>query len=229
MKQALFLLFILTTNLAFGQILSPDNRIVVLGQASIEVPANRVVFSVGLFSVDSLSLDKVYENHRELETKAYKLLQDLNIPAKDVSYSMFSVREQYDYDKERSYYMGQQHVTFTIDSIQLVPHIQETLVRAGFRAFSSDFTSTELESNKKKLLEKAVATAKEKATILANASDRKIKRIIKVADTDDSDYTFSNFSGYGYAEAVGAPAEALTEIPQTVSISTTLKVTFELK
>lgn len=218
----------LTANLAFGQILSPDNRIVVLGQASIEVPANRVTFSVGLFSVDSLSLDKVYENHRNLETKAYKLLQDLKIPAKDVSYSMFSVREQYDYDKEKSYYMGQQHVTFTTDSIQLVPHIQETLVRGGFRSFSSDFTSTELERSKKELLEKAVAVAKEKATILANASNRKIKRIIKVADTDDSDYTFSNYFGDNYTLAAAGEG-SLTEIPQTVSISTTLKVTFELK
>ena len=38
MKQALVILFLFTTNLVSGQVISPDNRIVVLGQASIEVP-----------------------------------------------------------------------------------------------------------------------------------------------------------------------------------------------
>lgn len=229
MKQVLIIVLLLTTKIAAGQVISPDNRIVVLGQASIEVPANQVTFSVSLLSADTISLDKVYEDHRKLEAKIYTLLKELRIPSKDISYSMFSVGKQYNYDTKISYFMGQQHVTFTMDSIQLVPKVQAALIRGGFSQFSSDFTSTELERSKKELLEKAVVVAKEKANILASASNRKIKKIIKIADTDDSDYTFSNYFGDSYAVGASAGGEALTEIPQTVSISTTLKVTFELK
>jgi uncharacterized protein YggE len=228
MKRILTAFFVLVTNLALGQVISPDNRIIVLGNASIEMPADQVTFSVSLVSTDTLSLDKVYEEHRKLETSIYGLLKELNVPAKRISYSMFSVGKQYDYDTKREYFMGQQHVTFTLDSIELVPDVQAKLIRGGFSQFGSSFTSTNMESRKKELLEKAVAVAKEKATVLANASDRKIKRIIKVADTDDADYTFSNYSGVGYASEISAPA-SITEIPQTVSISTTIKVTFELK
>lgn len=228
MRTILIITFLFLANVVSGQIIAPDNRIIVLGEASIEMPADQVTFSIRLVSTDSLSLDHVYDKHQKLEANIHNLLNELKIPSKNISFSLLSVSKEYNYETKEEYFMASQHVTFTLDSVKLVPKIQTQLIRGGFSQFGSSFTSTEMEKHKKELLEKAVFVAKEKATALANAADRKIKRIVKISDTDESDYMFHNYTGDNYA--VGAAGGGnLTEIPQTVSISTTIKVIFELK
>lgn len=60
MKLHFTLLFLLFCLVAKAQTTSPENRIVVLGEASIDVPADQVKFSVTLSALDSISLDKLY-------------------------------------------------------------------------------------------------------------------------------------------------------------------------
>jgi uncharacterized protein YggE len=84
----------------------------------------------------------------------------------------------------------------------------------------------------KQMLEKAVTVAQEKAETIASASGRKVKRIVKVMDTDESDPRFSNYSRFKYGNndlALRLDDRSLSNIQQTVTVTATLKVVFEMK
>ncbi|KAA3436644.1 SIMPL domain-containing protein [Rufibacter hautae] len=233
MKLIFLCLFILLSGTVTAQVISPENRIVVLGAASMETPADRVTFHVYLSTIDTFSLDKVYEQHKLLEAKVFKILNEFHVPSQKVKYSLFSVvRRPSVYGpangNEVLVFEGTQEVTFTIDAIKDYPSIQEKLIRAGVHNFNSSFSSSKEEAMKKEVLAKAVAAAKEKAEIIASAAERKVKRIVKVAETDESDPTFSNYAGNGITAS--APMQgSLVDISQNVSVSITVKVVFELK
>lgn len=233
MRLSITLLFLLCCLIAKAQKTSPENLIVVLGEASIDVPADQVKFTVVLESTDSTSIEKVYQLHRELENKMVRLLQDLQLPSSDIAYSLFSINKRQDYTgrKRVEYFMGRQSVTFTLSAIDKLSEVQARLIKEGFISFNSHFTSSQLKQRQTELLEKAVEVAKEKANVLAKASDRSIKRIVKVADTEDTDPAFRNYRSESIHEkaAISYAGAGLTNFPQTIPLSAVVKVVFELR
>jgi len=235
MKIKLTLLLLLLCFIAKAQSVSPDNRIVVIGQASIDVPADRVKFQITLVSIDSASVDKVYQNHKLKEDKLVKLLQDMQIPASDINYSLLSVSRRQDYNNNRkrvSYFSGDQPVNFVLSDITKFSELQSRFIKEGFTDFRSHFTSSKLETQKTEVIQKAVEVARAKAEVMANAANRRIKRIIKIADTEDTDPTFRNYNqSYSLAEVVETSPrlEQLMRYPQNIPVSAQVKVVFELK
>ncbi|WP_205499695.1 SIMPL domain-containing protein [Rufibacter psychrotolerans] len=239
MKRLLSALLVLVSSLVSAQTISPDNRIVVMGQATIDAPADQVSFNIYLISTDTLSLDKMYSKHKAMETKIVTILRDLHIPANKISYSLLSVGKRPSYAKDDEepvwYFEGRQEISFTIDSLQTYPAIRDRLIREGVITFGSAFTSSKEGEMKKEVLAKAVKTATDKAEVLAISGNRKIKRIVRIADTDDTDPMFNNYSNddmYAAAgeNAIGGSNEGtLIEIPQSISVTATVKVTFQLK
>ncbi|AKQ44844.1 hypothetical protein TH63_03150 [Rufibacter radiotolerans] len=237
MKRLLFALLLFASTIASAQMIAPENRIVVMGEATIEVPADQVSFNINLTSTDTLSLDKMYAKHKAMEAKIVRILKDLKIPSNKISYSLFSVGKRPSYadkDEDRVWYFeGTQEISFTLDSLKSYPAIRDRLIREGVITFGSAFTSSKVEAMKKEVLAKAVKVASEKAETLAKAGNRKIRRIVKIADTDDSDPMFNNYSNNESYAVAGASAdreeENLIEIPQNISVSATVKVTFQLK
>lgn len=233
MRLNLTLLLLLCCLIAQAQKVSPENRIVVLGEASIDVPADQVKFTVVLESSDTASIEKVYQKHRVQEEKLVKLLQELQLPAADISYSLFSLNRQHRFYERGavSYFAGRQTVNFTLSSVDKLSDVQARLIRDGFVNFNSHFTSTKLKQHQTEVLERAVEVAKEKAAVLAKASDRSIKRIVKVADTEDTDPAFRNYRGEisEVAAVAGYSDQNLLEFPQTIPLSAVVKVVFELR
>jgi uncharacterized protein len=237
MKRLLLVLLLLVSSVASAQMIAPENRIVVMGQATMEAPADQVSFNITLTSTDTLSLDKMYTKHKAMEAKIVRILKDLNIPSNKISFSLFSVGKRPSYadkDEDRVWYFeGTQEISFTIDSLKAYPAIRDRLIREGVITFGSAFISSKEEAMKKEVLAKAVKVATDKAEVLAKAGNRKIRRIVKIADTDDNDPTFNNYSGVVKyttpAVVTDREEETLVEIPQNISVSATVKVTFQLK
>jgi uncharacterized protein len=233
MKYKLTLLFLLFCLLAKAQTTSPENRIVVLGEASINVPADQVKFTVSLESTDSTSIDNVYRKHQAQEEKLVALLKDLQLPAGAISYSLLSLNKQQSPYRQQAvpYFIGRQTIHFTLSTIEKLSEVQARLIKGGFTSFNSHFASTQLEKHQTQVMEKAVEVAREKAKVLAKASGRSIKRIVKVADTEDTDPAFRNYSPGMLNEMVitgyGGAANLL-DFPQTIPVSAVVKVVFEL-
>jgi hypothetical protein len=228
--------FFCFANASFGQTISQDNRIIVLGEAKIDVPANRVQFTVSYSASDESSLDTAYKNHYAMEKKLLRIFKDMNIPDANVKFALLSVNKHTDYQTKKMSYQCDQTVNFSIDSIKLTTKVEELLVRNGFYNFKSQFLLKDYDKQKKEVLEKAVKVAQDKAQTMASMALRRVKRIIKIMDTEETDPKLSNYSrSYVIDPATKSSGiiensnRTLIDIPQTISISTTVKVVFELE
>jgi uncharacterized protein YggE len=230
----LFTLFI--SSAVIGQTVPSDNKIVVLGQAKLEVPANRVIFTVSNTATDSERLEKAYEKQAALEQSLLKIFKDEKILKSNVKFSLVSVSKNQDYNSKQYNYTCSQTVNFTTDSVKQTTRIQEQLINKGFTNFNSSFTLKDIDKYKKEILEKAVKVAIEKAQTMAAVAERKIKRIVKVMDTEETDPTLVNYGGgrgmmpeSSLAMEKSAYSDGLINIPQTITLVETVKVVFELE
>jgi uncharacterized protein YggE len=238
MKHFLQIFFLATSisSAVMSQTLPIENKIVVLGQAKLEVPANRVNFTVSNIATDSESLEKAYEKQAVLEQSLLKIFKDEKISKSNVKFSLVSVSKNQDYNSKQYKYTCSQTVNFTTDSVKQTTRIQELLINKGFTNFNSSFTLKDMDKYKKEILEKAVKVAIEKAHTMAAVAERKIKRIVKVMDTEGTDPTLVNYGGgrgMVYESSLSmnkaAYSDGLIDIPQTISLSETIKVVFELE
>ncbi len=217
-----------------AKIVSNDDRMSVIGESIIEVPASNVKFTITLNTSDTASMDASYNKHRESEDKLVKLFRKFNIPDKNITYSLPSLSL---YPGSKTYtpkyietppqYNVQQQISFIIDNVKQTTEIEELLIEDGFNNFRSEFLLKNLEQYKSESIEKAVANAKEKANLLAKLSDRKIKRTIKVIAYEENGRGGS--LSYVPQVSYSASMESLTEIGQTVKITKRVSVDFELE
>jgi uncharacterized protein YggE len=215
---------------------SPDNRIIVLGEARMELPADRAVFHVELSASHPSDANAVYQQHKTQEAKLVQLLKDLNIPAKNISFSLLSVDKSEDYETRKWSIASSQRISFHIDSLKQYTLIQTRLIQEGFSNINSELTSSQQDKIEKPLLEQAVKAATEKATILAAAAGRQIKRVVKVADIGEEDPVF-DYHAYRLprtelkiSTASGKSNNAeLIDFFQTLPAVVRVKVVFELK
>jgi uncharacterized protein len=238
MKKLSILLLIICSFQAIGQTISPENRIVVIGMAEIEIPADRVVFQVKLTSKEENDVKKAYDSHKRKELNLLSFLSDLKIPNKNINYTLINVGKSIVYEdhlKENTkklYYETSQTVTITIDSLTKYSPFILKLIDAGFDDVSTSFTSSKINNFHDKLLERAIEMAKKKALVMAKTSNRELGRIVKIMDTEETDPNFTNSyyegRGVGYGGSAGGSYEMIS-IPQSVTKSMSVKVVFELK
>ncbi|MDJ1471809.1 SIMPL domain-containing protein [Cytophagaceae bacterium DM2B3-1] len=213
---------------------SPENRIIVLGEAKIEVPADQILFTISLQATHPSDVNAVYEQHQAQEKKLVALLKNLKIPDRNIEYSLMSVNKEFDYETKEPSISSSQQITFHIDSIQLYTQVQTRLIKEGFTEIDSDFTSSQIHKVEKDILEQAITNAREKATILANASGRKLHKVVKIADIDEND------PAYNYSTAppkvatlrfagISTDDSTLLNVVQFIQLATRVKVVFSLK
>ncbi|MCY7350600.1 MAG: SIMPL domain-containing protein [Cytophagaceae bacterium] len=219
---------------------SPDNRIVVLGEATLNLPADRVVLTVNLTARDSLTVQRAYEKHKRLEASLVQFLKQAALPDSAVRYQLFNVRQEMDFDGRRQRpggYLTNQVVTITLTNVRQYADFLVKLIGAGFTSVSAQFRASKADEFQGKLLENAVAVARRKAEAIAKASSRRIKRVSKVMDTEETDPVFDRqiipfATGQLNEQAVTSfdnLTADLTNIPQTIRLAAQVKVVFELE
>lgn len=220
---------------------SPDNRIVVLGEATLNLPADRVVLTVNLTARDSLTVQRAYDKHKRLEASLVRFLKQASLPDSAVKYQLFNIRQEFEYGgpgrRQLGAYVTSQQVTLTLTNVKQYAEFLVKLIGAGFSDVNANFTASKAENFQGTLLTNAVAAARRKAEVMASAANRRIKRVSKVMDTEETDPIFgqpirlqsamveANFKRSAGDEA----ANDLTNIPQTIRLATQVKVVFELE
>jgi uncharacterized protein len=219
----------------------PINRVVVLGDATLELPADQVRVQVNLRFTDPTDAKKAYEGHRAAEKRLVQLLKDFKIDDKDIVYSLLNVHKNVDLygpdGRRREEVATDQQIIFKLNDLKRYPELQLTLIGGGFNNFSASFSSTKEDDNKNKVLEKAIEVARGKAETMAKASGRTLGGVLSVRDTEETDPAL----GRRYPVATAFATESLRagksaadsgnlfEFPQKIVIPAQVKVTFELK
>jgi uncharacterized protein len=243
MKKLTILFLFICSSAITGQTISPENRIVVIGKAEIEIPADKVVFRIKIAFKDEEDVKKIYSLHKEAEVKLVSFLKDLKVPNKDVDYTLINVGKQYSYydgqNSKKVVYVTDQTVSITLDSIKTYADFMLRLISSGFSDVGTYFISSKADDFHGQLIEKAIEMATQKAQVMANKAGRKLGKIIKVADTDEDDPNFK-YHGYGMTNgSIERPLKRwrgdysgnsdISSIPQTISRDIAVKVVFELK
>ncbi|MFC5412019.1 SIMPL domain-containing protein [Larkinella bovis] len=238
-KLSLLILSILSLSPALAQVNQtpdlPANRIVVLGDAELELPADQVRITVTLQYSDPTDARKAYNAHQAAEKQLVKLLKDYQIDEKDIRYTLLQVQknqnEIYQTGERRQEVVTFQQVIFELSKPERYPALQLALINAGFNRFQASYRSTKEETSKNLVLEKAVEAAREKAVVLAKAAGRTLGTVLSVRDTEESDPVLQKRFGLA-TEAMSARVgygSNLLDIPQTIRIPAQVKVTFELR
>jgi uncharacterized protein len=244
MKKLSILLLIICSFQAIGQTISPENRIVVIGMAEIEIPADRVVFQVKLPYKDDDDVKKAFALHKESEARLISFLKDLKVPEKNINYTLVNVGKKYSYYEDPSskkmVYATTQTISITLDSVKNYSDFMLKLISSGFNDIDTDFISSKTDNFHNELIERAIEMATRKAQVMAKSSKRNLGKILKVSDTEEDDPEFS-YRGMtngqivssvkgGRGDYAGTGETDITFfVPQFIKKSMSVKVVFELK
>lgn len=100
MKTKFTLIFLLICFSVKAQKTTSDNKLVIIGQATLNAPADKLLFSVRINTVDSINTKEVFKKHQLAERKMVSLLQELDIPQQQINYTLFSLDHVHDYDEK---------------------------------------------------------------------------------------------------------------------------------
>ncbi|RRB00957.1 SIMPL domain-containing protein [Larkinella rosea] len=238
MKKLSFILVSLVTLFSPAIAQTPDlpvNRIVVIGEAELELPADQVRVTVTLQYSDPIDARKAYTAHQAAEKRLVKLLKDYQIEEKDIRYTLLNVQKNdngiYQPGERKQEIVTMQQVIFELKKPERYPDLQLALISAGFNRFQASYRSTKQEESKNSVLEKAVDVARAKAVVLAKAAGRTLGPVLSVRDTEETDPVLQRRFGAEMdvmSARVGYGGNLL-DIPQTIRIPAQVKVTFELK
>ncbi|GHU76545.1 SIMPL domain-containing protein [Clostridia bacterium] len=136
-----------------------------------------------------------------------KSLTALGIDDKDIATSSFTVESMYDYSKNYSEVVGYRvnsSVTITVRDIERVAAVLNAVFEAGSnQSYGLEFRSTKEGEAYREALKTAIAVAKEKATLMAEAAGVPLGRLVAINE---------NQSGYSpmpqYANVRGEMADS---------------------
>lgn len=231
-KKVLLLLFL--PFLAFSQSVYTDNRIIVLGEASINIPADRVIFNIELKFTDSTDIKIAYAKHKSAESSLVNFLKESGVSDKNITYTLISVGKQMIYDNEErkahAEFGTQQNVSVTLEDVKKYAEFMMKFISAGFTEVSTSFTSSKEKDFQDALIRNAIEVARKKAEVMAKTSNREIKKIVRISDTEETHSVFL-YNDFMNMNAVSASVSEsnITEIPQTISKTYSVKVVFSLK
>lgn len=217
---------------------SNKDQIVVIGSASVEIPADIVVLKITLSFGDKIDGKKAYELHRQAEQRLIEIFNNLEIPDSVITYSLLTINSSVDYnsryqDSIRTIYTTNQVVQISVYDILKYLSIQLELISNGFTSLNASFGSSKEIEAIEMATQKAVEQAKLKAQIIAKASGRKIKKILKIMDTEESEPIirpfFLEYERFNRLPVAGVVVQQLIDIPQNIKVSKQVKMILELQ
>lgn len=214
---------------------SADNRLIALGDATMDVLADQALLTINLSYGDDKDASLVYEVHQLNQQKLAGILKDLNVAGKDVSYAQLLTRKERDFsmnngggpqDRIRSF----QQVNVTINDMKLFAALQRRLVSDGFTDVSTTFRVSNQRELENQLLLKAIVRAREKADLMAKAVSRTVKRVIRLGDAEESEAVNSrNLFGGNPTGNQPRYAMPLNQTTQLIRLATQVKMVVELE
>lgn len=230
MKRFLYFslcLLILTSSLLAQ---SEKDKIVVIGSASIEIPADKVTIKVFLRYEDKIDGKSAFTQHKEQEIKLLKYLRGLTIPDSLITFSLLQITTRNDYSHGPLTYQTTQNISFVLTELAKLPSIQLSLISNGFTSFQGNFESSKTEGAIKEAWSQAIQQAKIKAEIMAESAGKKIRKISKISDTDETEPRIASYSRrYGATSAMDIKIEDdFINIPQALYVDKQVRVVFDL-
>lgn len=204
-------------------------KITVSAEGSVELPADIIRFDINL-NAESEEPQKAYNLHKEREDVLVQLLNRYEIEEEDIRFEPISISKSNSgprYSEQETRYQTRQAVSLKLTDFEIYEKLQVALIEAGFDSFSGSFSSTQSEEGKDRALQEAIATVKEKASLIAG----------------EAGITLGSISGINYNHSQDRPVYArsrdlatfessggeLMNFDQVVTVTTNITMEFEIE
>lgn len=216
-----------TVSLALG-----ETKITVSGTGETQISADTAIVSLGVNARDKDVL-AAQQKANAIIASIREAMTSLGIPEDCVNTDYMNIYAIYDYQddqEEVTAYNAGSTLAIKVTSMDAVGEVIDSAFAAGANTLNGiSFSASDTDAAKAESLKKAVADAKAKAEILAEASGLKINRIDLITEggTFSYDNTVSNFSARGLAEEKEMDAGSTVVRAAKLIVSASVTVTFE--
>ncbi len=216
-----------TVSLALG-----ETKITVSGTGETQISADTAIVSLGVNARDKDVL-AAQQKANAIIASIREAMTSLGIPEDCVNTDYMNIYAIYDYQDDQEEVMAYNAgstLAIKVTSMDAVGEVIDSAFAAGANTLNGiSFSASDTDAAKAESLKKAVADAKAKAEILAEASGLKINRIDLITEggTFSYDNTVSNFSARGLAEEKEMDAGSTVVRAAKLIVSASVTVTFE--
>ncbi len=216
-----------TVSLALG-----ETKITVSGTGETQISADTAIVSLGINARDKDVL-AAQQKANAIIASIREAMTSLGIPEDCVNTDYMNIYAIYDYQDDQEEVMAYNAgstLAIKVTSMDAVGEVIDSAFAAGANTLNGiSFSASDTDAAKAESLKKAVADAKAKAEILAEASGLKINRIDLITEggTFSYDNTVSNFSARGLAEEKEMDAGSTVVRAAKLIVSASVTVTFE--
>jgi uncharacterized protein len=243
MNKLLFLLsFVFTTFIAIAQTPS-SNEVVTQGYAKMKVKADLAFFRFTVTKRDTVERTTIGELNSETD-KLIRLLNSLGFQNKEMKVSDYDISSSntdynYNYDNPK-YYNARNTVSLRFRlNTKLVDAIYLLIEKEGMTdtevSFETELSDSLSKVTHAKLVQLALADAKEKAQNIASGLGLKLGKV-KLVNNDNrmyalydrTDYAFKNTAAATYHFGLAAPTAYDKLDPEEKELDESISITFEL-
>jgi len=211
-----------------------QSTITVTGYAKVDKNNQIAQFNAGFEAIDAdktAATNQVNKGMNDL----LEQIKALGIEDKDIKTTQVSVYQETDVyeiggrpEREKSDYRASINVTVKLRNLDLSDQLLTVMQNSGSNQISGpNFMLDDESMADEELLGLAVANAKERALVLAQANNQKVGKMLQV-----SEYGFSPYPAYESAPMMGGVAKDMMVSanlePGSSTVTTTVSVTFEL-
>ena len=226
LKKAIAIMIAAALTLAASLALA-ETKITVSGTGETQISADTAVVTLGVTARDK---DVLAAQQKANGTIAAirKALTELGIPADCVNTDYMNIYAIYDYsgDQEQvTAYNAGSTLAIKVTDMENVGRVIDSAFAAGANTLNGiSFSSSDTEAAKAESLKKAVADAKAKAGVLAEAAGLKLTSVVTISEggTFSYDNLVSNFSARGIDEKSADMGTVVQAAKLIVSATVTL-------
>lgn len=207
-----------------------EETVTVTGEAQSQIKSQIATFSAGAYAVDDNKEKAIDEVNKKIQAivEAVKYFGVSPSDIKTQNLSVYQNQETYYEDNRQKQRPGQWQVNNAVEirlrNVDRATDLADLLTKSGAtNVYGPNFSLDTSKQPENELVEEAMKNAREKATVIAEASGKKLGKVLVVNETGALNrvYPLTMEKGYGGGGAVVEPGS------QTISKS--LTVTFALE
>ena len=228
--KKLFTLFMVLVFMLTAGVVMAETKITVGGTGDVRVSADTAVISLGVNARDKDVL-KAQQKVNETIAAIRTALIGKGAKEENINTEMINIYALYDYQNDQeqlSAYNASSTLAIKVTDMESVGALIDAAFATGANTLNGiSFSASDTEEAKTEAMQKAVADAKQKAEILADASGLKITGIEVISE--DGVYSYENNIGniYDRKMAVAEEADAGTVVQAAkLVISASVSMTF---
>lgn len=208
-----------------------DNQrtVTVTGQATEDFDPDLANFSINVIG-KNINRNEAKATHDKMLKTLLDLAKKYKINDKDLSTGFSSINPTYEYTNgKRKFvdYTAQTQINVKMRDLQQTGQFQESLVASGFDSFQGpSYTLDKISTYNEKILEKAVANAKEKATKIADGLGEKINKPLEIHEENTPAYNPQPYMAKGSMLSASMDAAAAPPPSGVITVRSAVVATF---